>query len=128
MIIRSVGSQLEGVEGKLVAAVVVDGLERREEVQECGLTERHLRHCLSKDSTDGIKQEAFKGMVVQCTKCIGYVKSVVDGMEVPIEPLVYVHAAVEEVLPCINDEPRRKTIRMISRQRSCRRLTWLQGI
>lgn len=54
--------------------------------------------------SDGIKEEALERVIVQGAKCIRYVKPVMRRVKVAIKPFVLVTCAVEDVLPCVEQE------------------------
>ena len=43
-------------------------------------------------------------MVIERAEGVGYVEPVVPGVEGPVEVRVCVHGAVDEVLPCVDEE------------------------
>lgn len=85
--------------------MVVDGFEGGNCKQKCSLTDRHSCRPLGEDGTARIKKEALDGVVVQSTERVGYVQPVVPGVERLEQKCVHVHAAMEEVLPCVDEEP-----------------------
>jgi len=57
-----------------------------------------------------IEQESFEPMIIECTKSIRHIKSVMDGMEVPIEVLIRVEQSMEEILPGVHDQQREEEL------------------
>ena len=102
--------QLQRVEGEAVAAVVVNGLETGHEEEEHGLARRHVRQELRDAGANSVEYESLERVVVERAKCIRDVQPVMHGVELLVEPAVRVHRAVEEVLPCVDNEPARQEI------------------
>lgn len=98
---------LDRVERQLVTAVIVDRLQRRDGEEERRLTDGHERGGFRNRCAEGVEQESFERVVVQCAVCVRDIQAVVPRVEVLVRPSVHVHAAVEEILPGINDEPKR---------------------
>ncbi|KAH3661186.1 hypothetical protein OGAPHI_006593 [Ogataea philodendri] len=79
---RVVGEQqLERIERERIPAMVVDGLERRERVQEDLLAWSQSCHQTGKPGSNGIQQEPFHGVVEQSTERVRHVQLVVARME-----------------------------------------------
>lgn len=96
---------LERVERKTVPAVVVDSLAGREGEEEGGLSDGEARDGLGEHGAERVEQEALEGVVVERTKGVRDVEPVVYRVDVLVEELVYVHRAMEEVLPGVEDDP-----------------------
>lgn len=76
-----VGNQLQWIPRELVAAMIIDGLERREAEEAHALADCHS-HCLEGDaSTKSIKEEPLERVVVQGSISVGNVQSVMTGVE-----------------------------------------------
>lgn len=89
-----------------ITTVVVDGLCTAEGKQQRRLAHRHARQRLGNDGAKGIQQETLDGVVVERPKGKGDVEPVVDRVEMAVEEFRGVESAVQEVLPCVDDEAR----------------------
>lgn len=61
--------------------MVINSLERRDYKEHHSLTCSHTRQLVAKTSTKSVEEESFEGMVVQGTKGVRDIKTVVAGME-----------------------------------------------
>lgn len=102
---RVAGDHLEWVEREAVPAVVVDRLAGGEDEEEHRLADREARGGLGEHGAKRVEQEALDWVVVQRAVSIRHVQPVMDRMEVFVKEPVYVHRAVEEVLPCVERHP-----------------------
>ena len=106
VIIRVIPAEvLEGVEREPISTMVINSLESRkcEEkncLSDCKTGTRH--RC---DITERIHDKRLDWMAVQCAKCVGNIDSVMDGVDVFIEKLVFVDKAMDKIFPCVSDEP-----------------------
>lgn len=98
------GEHLEWIKGQTITAMIVNRFHGTEREQEDGLPDREIGHCLSHHGAKAIEEESLKGVVVQCTISIGHIEPVVHRVEVFVEELVYVHSAMEEILPSVDDK------------------------
>lgn len=100
-----VEESLERVEGQVVSAVVVDGLESREgEEGECSAV-AHATDKECKAGADTVHKESLEGVVVESAKRVGHVQAMVARVERLVEVWHVVEQAVEEVLPSVKDGP-----------------------
>lgn len=74
---------LERVPGEFVAAVVVDGLERAEGEEGEAALLRHAGDFECESGAEGVHEEAFEGVVVECSEGVGAVEAVVVGVDCP---------------------------------------------
>ena len=95
---------LQRVERQGVSAVIVDSLEGGNYEQKRSLANRHASQPLRDDSTARIKNEALDGVVIQCAVRVRYIQPVVPGVEGLEQERVYVHGAVQEVLPGVDQK------------------------
>lgn len=72
---------LQGIPGECVATVVVDGLDGREGEEPHGLAIGHAGNKKSNTCTSSIQEKSFNRMIVQGTEGIGYIETVMAGME-----------------------------------------------
>lgn len=108
MIVRVIrGHKLQWIPRQFVSTVVVDSLESRYNEQHdgfaCGETSAQFRDT----RTNTVEYETLKRVVVQSAVCVRHVESVMDRVEGLIQPSVVVHPTVQEVFPCVDDEPKR---------------------
>lgn len=83
VVIRGIvrGEVLQRVPGEGVAAVVVNRLDGRQGKEPHGLAVCHARDQESNASTRCVQKESLNGVVVEGTKCVGNVESVVTRVE-----------------------------------------------
>ena len=95
---------LERVKRQRVAAMVVYSLDHAASEETDPLSDTHAREFEREASAEGLKDEAFQGVVVEGAVGVGDVQTVVAGVKGRVEVVRGVHEAVEEVLPCIEDD------------------------
>lgn len=96
---------LQRVPGQVVSAVIIDGLACREQEEKRGLADCQTRESFGECGTQGVEKESFDWVIVERAKRVWDVKPVVYRVKVLVEELVDVHAAMEEILPCVQDDP-----------------------
>jgi hypothetical protein len=74
-------NELQWIPWEMIPAVVVDCLDRGEAKEEKALARSHPSDFEGKTSSESIKQETFKGMIVQGSVCVGNIESVMSRME-----------------------------------------------
>lgn len=96
---------LERIPSEPVAAMIVDRLEGRDDEEKSCFPSTHACDCLRYPRTDAVEEEALNRMVVQRAERVRDVKTVVHGVEGLVKVCVHVHGAVQEIFPCVDDEP-----------------------
>lgn len=86
------------------STVVVDRLGRRDGKEQDSLSHREHRTRMSDHRSEGVKDESFEGVVVECSESVGHVETMVPGMDVAVEEGVGVEVTMEKVLPGVHDE------------------------
>lgn len=99
---------LKGIPPDVVSTVVVDRLDRAYAKEDDGLSDGHPCCRVSEDSTERVQEEAFDGVVVEGSKRVGHVETVVHRVEMAVEEGNRMKESVEEVLPGVDDEAARK--------------------
>lgn len=94
---------LQRVEGEIVAAMVVNSLQRREGEEGESTTVTHAADQERQASTDTVHQEALEGMIVEGAKGIGHIEAVMARVEMLVKIRHVVEQAVEEILPCVEE-------------------------
>jgi hypothetical protein len=61
---------------------------------------------LGENGAEAVENKSLHWVVVQGSKSVRYVETVMPGMKVPVEELVDMHCPVEKVLPSVDDKPR----------------------
>ena len=118
-IVRS--NALQRVPRESVAAVVINSLESAAGEENHALTRRQTSGFEGNAGSEGIEEEAFKGVIVESAKSVGNVETVVPGVkgcfkiqscasigeeqngELTVEPSIHMHKAVEKVLPGVDN-------------------------
>lgn len=72
---------LQRIPGKSIAAVIVDGFDRGESEKPYALAVAHSRGKESYPSPRSVEKKSFDRMVVESTKCIRNIKSMVARVE-----------------------------------------------
>lgn len=98
-----VEKSLEWVEGQVVSAVIINGLQGREGEEDQGTTVTHAAEKEGQRGSNTVHQEALKGMVVKGAKRVGDIETVMARVEVLVKIWNVVEEAVEEVLPCVEE-------------------------
>ena len=98
------GKVLKRIERQRVAAMVVYSLDRAAGEETHPLSGSHAGEFEREASAKGVKEEAFKGVVVEGAVGVRDVQTVVAGVEGCVEVAGGMHKAVEEVLPCVEDD------------------------
>lgn len=99
-----VGDELEGVPGKGVAAVVVNGLHGGKGEEAGALEGGHAGNFETNTGAESVEEKALKGVVVEGPVGVGDVETVMTRVESGVEPTVHVHQAMQEVLPGVENE------------------------
>lgn len=99
------GHELERIPGEGITTVVIDGLQCGDGEQDHGLPGGQTCAPLRDSSSQCIEEEAFDGVVIKRPESIRHVQAMMPGVEVPVQELVDMHGAMEEVLPGVDDEP-----------------------
>jgi hypothetical protein len=99
--------RLEGIPPDIVSTVVVHRLDRAYPKEDDGLSDGHACCRVSQDGTERVQEEAFDGVVVESSKCVGDVETVVHRVEMAVEEGNRMEESVEEVLPSVDDEAAR---------------------
>lgn len=95
---------LEWVEWQGVPTVVVHRFERAACEEAHSLPGTHPCNLEGQTSAQSVEEEALEGMVVERAVRVGDVEAVVTRVKGCVEVAGGVHEAVQEVLPCIDDE------------------------
>lgn len=73
------------------------------------MTYSQTREGLGERGAQRVEKKAFDWVVVECAERVWYVEPVVYRVKVLVEEFVDMHAAMEEILPCVHDEPVKTT-------------------
>ena len=101
---------LQWVPRKSETRMIVNGLEGAHGEEEDALADAHTGQFESEQGADCIFEEAFEGVVVERSKCIRDVEAMVARVKGTVEPLMFVHLAVDHVLPSVNEEGRESVL------------------
>ena len=99
-----VRNPLQWVPRKPEPRMIVNGLDGAHSKEEDALADAHTGQFESEQGADCIFEEAFEGVVVERSKCVRDVEAMVARVKGPVEPLMFMHLAVDHVLPCVNEE------------------------
>jgi hypothetical protein len=99
---------LEGIPPDVVSTVVVHRLDRAYPKEDDGLSDGHPCCRVSEDGTERVQEEAFNRVVVERSKRVGDVETVVHRVEMAVEEGDRMEESVEEVLPSVDDEAARR--------------------
>ena len=101
--------------------MVIDGLDCRTSEEPHALSRGHSRYLVPNCGAQCVQEETLERVIVECAECVGDVEAVVARVEscwdyvsmlrdekawseLTVKPFVHVHSAVEEILPCIDNE------------------------
>lgn len=98
---------LEGIPPDVVSTVVVHRLDRAYPEEDDGLSDGHPCCRVCEDGTERVQEEAFDGVVVEGSKRVGHVKTVMHRVEMAVEEGNRMEESVKEVLPSVDDEAAR---------------------
>lgn len=99
--------RLEGIPPDVVSTVVVHRLDRAYPKEDDGLSDGHACCRVCQDGTERVQEEAFDGVVVEGSKRVGHVKTVMDRVKVAVKEGDGMEESVEEVLPGVDDKAAR---------------------
>src|SRR5271156_1215808 len=88
------GDSLERIPRKGVTTMVINSLDGRAREKPHSLPNGHARDKVGQSRPKSVKNEAFNRMIVQRSKGIRYIKSMVSRMECGVQPLVHVHGSM----------------------------------
>jgi hypothetical protein len=93
-----VEERLARIPPQVIAAVVIYGFGGCNGEQENRLTKGQPRNVIANNRSDHIHQQSFDRVVVKSTVGVGHIESVVDRVDVAVEP-ASVEEPMHEVLP-----------------------------
>lgn len=84
--------------------MIVYGFESRDRKEQGRLSDSHERNLFGYSGAEGIKNEAFHGVIVESAESIRGIETMVVGMKVAVEPVICVHGSVPKILPSIDNK------------------------